>query len=164
MAKVIDVSSADIDFKKGVCAICKKNPVTRWCDFTTKYKQNTIFVRSYQDFKQANAYGAQNEQCNLPMCEDCAIQQVGDMHLCPHHQELMDQSEQTVEYLRMRQKRETIEILKSSSLDQEDMHENDFYFKVKRIVDENSELKKENVRMKKKIASLKKELETCRSG
>ncbi|MEK5069798.1 hypothetical protein [Sporosarcina sp. FSL K6-1508] len=168
MAEIVEISSVDIDFKKGVCAICKKKPVARWCDFTIKYAHNTIFFRRYQDFKEANAYGAQNEQCNLPMCSDCAAEQDGDMHLCPHHQKLMGQVEQQEEYLRMRQKRETFEInmkiMEPSSLDQEDMNGKGFYFKVKEVIDGNLELEKENERLKKEVKGLKSELEGFRNG
>ena len=167
MAKIFEISSSEIDFKKGVCAICKKNPVTRWCDFTTRYQQTTFFFRKYQDFKEANTYGVQNSQCNLPMCDDCATEQYGDMHLCPHHQYLMDQVSQPNEYLRMRQQRETYEIAANillSPLEGENMHDKDFYFKVQQVVEDNIQLSKDKVQLLKEIEQLKKEVNQYESG
>lgn len=167
MAEIIEISSSDIDFKKGVCAICKKNPVVRWCDFTTKYRHNTIFFRRYQDFKDANTYGAQNAQCDLPMCEDCAAEQDGDMHLCPHHQSLMEQADQPDEYLRMRQKRESFEIadnIMRGPFEGEDMHDKGFYFKVQNVAEENARLLKEKTQLLKEIKNLKKEVSDYEYG
>lgn len=168
MTKVIEITSSDIDFKKGVCAICRKNPVSRWCDFTTRYQQTIFFFRNFQDFKEANTYGAQNTQCNLPMCENCSIEQVGDMHLCPHHQNLMELADQPNEYLRMRQQRETYEIdanfLLSQPLEGEVMDDKDFYFKVQKVVEDNMQHAKEKSQLLKEIEHLKKKIADYESG
>lgn len=167
MAEIIEISSSDIDFKKGVCAICRKNPVSRWCDFTTRYQQTTFFFRKYQYFKDANTYGVQNSQCNLPMCEDCATEQDGDMHLCSHHQNLMEQASQPNEYLSMRQQRESYEIAENillSPLEGEDMYDKDFYFKVQQVVEDNMQMEKEKDRLLKEIEHLKKEVTDYERG
>lgn len=167
MAEIIEISSSEIDFQKGVCAVCRKRPVTKWCDFTIKYAHSTIFFRRYQDFKDANTYGAQNTQCDLPMCEECAVEQHGDMHLCPHHQSLIEQAELPTEYLRMRQKREKYENHMNVMLEQlegEDMTSQHFYFKVKQIVDENESLQNTNKRLLKQIKELEKEISDYERG
>lgn len=162
MAEIIEISTADIDFQKGVCAVCKKKPVARWCDFITKYQHTTFFFRKWQDFKDANTYGMQHQQCNLPMCEQCASEQTGDMHLCPHHQSLMDQVEQPNEYLKMRQQREVLQIYidmkEPKVLEGEPMQDNTFYYKVKEIAERNDQLERENKRLHKRLAELECEI------
>lgn len=163
MAEIIDISTVDIDFQKGVCAVCKKKKVERWCDFVTKYQHTIFFFRKWQDFKESNTYGTQHQQCNLPMCEDCATEQTGDMHLCPHHQALMDKAEQPDDYLKMRQQREFLKIyedLKASvkPLEGEPMNDSRFYHQVQEIAQRNDVLEHENKRLEKRLAELEREI------
>lgn len=110
MAEIIQASSAGIDFEKGVCAVCKKMQVNRWCDYIIKYENYITFFRKYEDFIEANRRGEQYVTCDLPMCSECAEEVSMDTHLCPHHYELQLQAQLPDEYQRMRQQREKCKI------------------------------------------------------
>lgn len=110
MDNLLNVSSAAIDFKKGVCAICKKKPVERWCDYIISYSHNLITFRDYKSWAEANTRGAQYETCDLPLCVDCAKKQDGDAHLCPHHHNLQIQAKLPDKYQQGRQAREKYKI------------------------------------------------------
>lgn len=106
MGELIEASSSDIDFQKGVCAVCKKKQVARWCDYIIKYNHAITFFRRYQDFAEANRRGAMYQTCDLPMCADCAHNVSLDHDLCPHHKMLQDNARLPDEYQRQRQQRE----------------------------------------------------------
>lgn len=112
MKVVGEIISPKIDFEKGICSICRKKVVSRWCDFIIKYKNETIFIRDYKEFIEANRHGAQYETCDLPMCEECANTVSHDTHICPHHNELLKIVELPNEYQRQRQQREKSKILR----------------------------------------------------
>lgn len=170
MFEVVHGKEYGVDFTKGVCAICKKKKVSKWCDFTIAYKQNTVFLRDFEAFKAANEYGAQNEQCDLPMCEDCAAQQQGDMHLCPHHHELMKQAALPTDYLQMRQLREKQMIEREFAHGDGEVMQNslmkDFmkHEQITQVMKENSRLQQQVQELKRSDKLLKEELADYRSG
>lgn len=75
--------------KDGICAVCKRNPVNRWCDYVMSYDNDVYFFRQYKDFKEANS-GDQYDTCDLPMCDKCASSVGRDRDMCPHHKLLFD--------------------------------------------------------------------------
>ncbi|RKN86759.1 hypothetical protein [Paenibacillus ginsengarvi] len=92
--------------ENGICAVCRRNPVTRWCDFIIAYNNEFIWVKgSYKAFKEANS-GDKYETCDLPMCEKCANKVSRDRHLCPHHMKLHNQRELPDAYQKKRQHEE----------------------------------------------------------
>lgn len=100
-----------IDFKKGICAVCRQKPVTRWCDYVIRYDHAVLFLRGHKDFMEANRRGAQYKTCDLPMCADCAYNVSLDHDLCPHHKMLQDMARLPDDYQRQRQQREQTMIL-----------------------------------------------------
>lgn len=88
--------------KDGVCAICKRRPVNRWCDYVISYETTTTFFRDYKDFVSANRQN-DYETCDLPMCETCATNGGRDRDLCPHHMGLHRTVKLPDEYQRRRQ-------------------------------------------------------------
>ena len=99
-----------IDFEKGICSVCKKSQVSKWCDYITEYNHFVLFLRNYEDMIEANRRGASYRTCDLPMCSNCAKEVSSDTHLCPHHHHLHKQVELPEKYQRSRQKREHMKI------------------------------------------------------
>jgi len=93
----------DVSFgENGICAVCRRNPVNRWCDYVISYDNYFIFLRDYKQFiaaNQSNDY----ETCDLPMCEKCAKEVSIDRHLCPHHMKLHTQRHLPDAYQKKRQ-------------------------------------------------------------
>ncbi|MEF3306657.1 hypothetical protein [Paenibacillus sp. GYB003] len=89
--------------ENGICAVCRRNPVNRWCDYIISYDNSIIFVKgSYQTFKEMNQ-GDKYETCDLPMCDKCANEVSIDRHLCPHHMKLHTQRHLPDAYQKKRQ-------------------------------------------------------------
>lgn len=108
MAEVIESFGSN-----GICAICKRNPVNRWCDYVVSYDTSTTFLRNYKDFIAVN--GAKDyETCDLPMCDKCATSVGRDRDLCPHHISLHRKIQLPDEYLRQRQIQERISIYREA--------------------------------------------------
>lgn len=80
-----------INIKDGVCAVCRKKAVSRWCDFIIKYDNHLTFFRDRRMFNEANQHNADYETCDLPMCEDCSTNVSRDTDMCPHHNSLLHQ-------------------------------------------------------------------------
>lgn len=98
----------------GVCAICRRNPVKRWCDYVVAYDNQIIFFRDYKDFVDANS-AISYETCDLPLCDKCATNVGRDRDLCPHHMSLHSQVKLPEEYQRLRQIREKQKMRNNSS-------------------------------------------------
>lgn len=75
----------EVDFELGLCAVCKKKPVTQFCDYILEYHNDIIFIRDRKLFNDINRRGEQYETCDLPMCRDCAKEISIDHDLCPYH-------------------------------------------------------------------------------
>ncbi|QJC52737.1 hypothetical protein HGI30_14985 [Paenibacillus albicereus] len=104
MADVIDSFGSN-----GICAVCKRNPVNRWCDYVVDYSNPLTFFRDYKDFIEANR-GDKYETCDLPICDKCATNVGKDRDLCPHHMGLHGKAQLPDEYQRQRQGRERAKI------------------------------------------------------
>lgn len=89
----------------GICAVCRKRPVERWCDYVIGYDNHVTFMRDYKSFIEANR-PQQYETCDLPMCIECATNVGRDRDLCPHHMSLHRNVKLPVEYQRNRQAQE----------------------------------------------------------
>lgn len=85
----------------GICAVCKRNPVSRWCDYVVDYSNPVTFLRNYKDFVAVNS-GNGYQTCDLPMCSTCAASVGRDRDLCPHHMALHRQRELPSDYQRRR--------------------------------------------------------------
>ena len=107
-----EIISPSIDFEKGICSVCRKRVVNRWCDFIISYNNGPIFFRNYKDFVEINRRGAQYETCDLPMCEECVNTVSHDTHICPHHNKLLMDVDLPDEYQKQRQQREKSKILR----------------------------------------------------
>jgi hypothetical protein len=94
--------------KDGICAVCKRNPVNRWCDFVMSYDNATIFLRDYKDFINVNEKSY--DTCDLPMCDKCAANVGRDRDMCPYHKGLFDKRKLPDEYQRIRASRERTKI------------------------------------------------------
>lgn len=95
-----------INIKNGACAICRKKPVERWCDFIVKYDNHLTFFRDRKMFNEANQHNADYQTCDLPMCEDCAVNVSRDTDMCPHHNNLLNQVSLPDAHQRKRQTQE----------------------------------------------------------
>lgn len=95
--------------KDGICAVCKRNPVNRWCDYIMEYDKPTYFHRDYKTHLAINS-GDSNKTCDLPMCEQCAFNVGTDRDICPHHKTLYDKRELPDAYQRMRASNESAKI------------------------------------------------------
>lgn len=93
----------------GICAICKRNPVNRWCDYVVGYDNNIIFLRGYKEFMDANG-GCNHSTCDLPMCDKCATNVSRERDFCPHHMSLHRKAELPDKYQRSRQTQAKMEI------------------------------------------------------
>ena len=96
--------------KDGICAVCKRNPVNRWCDYVMSYDNNITYFRQCKDFKDSNS-GNDYDTCDLPMCNKCAANVGRDRDMCPHHKMLFDKKELPDEYQRVRAAQERRKIL-----------------------------------------------------
>lgn len=96
--------------ENGICAVCKRKPVSKWCDYVTGYENSTLFLRNYKDFISANS-GNDYTTCDLPMCNSCATSVGRDRDLCPHHMSLHRQKELPNKYQRQRQMQEKVNVL-----------------------------------------------------
>jgi len=74
-----------VNFRLGLCAVCRKNPATQFCDYIMEYHNNLIFMRNRRDFNEINRRGEQYETCDLPICKNCSYEISRDHDLCPHH-------------------------------------------------------------------------------
>ncbi|MEC1178521.1 hypothetical protein P9B03_08515 [Metasolibacillus meyeri] len=110
MNNIVNIPSAEVDHQKNVCAICKKQPVVRWCDYIIRYDHAHIFLRNPQASKEPNRRGAQYKTCDLPMCENCVHEASLDHDLCPHHSQLLRQAMLPTDYQRERQQLEKVKI------------------------------------------------------
>lgn len=81
------------DFKLGLCAVCKKQHATQFCDYIMEYHNNIMFMRDRKSFNEENRRGSQYETCDLSLCRDCAQEISRDHDLCPHHFGLHQQRE-----------------------------------------------------------------------
>ncbi|MGG1670014.1 hypothetical protein ACIFOE_05055 [Paenibacillus sp. NRS-1783] len=86
----------------GICAVCRRDPVSRWCDYVVDYVNSVTFLRNYKDFVAVNN-GNDYTTCDLPMCDKCATSVGRDRDLCPHHMSLHRQTELPDQYQRRRQ-------------------------------------------------------------
>lgn len=75
----------EIDFRLGLCTICKSKPATQFCDYIMEYHNNIMFVRDRKTFNEVNRRGQQYETCDLPLCINCSFEVSRDHDLCPHH-------------------------------------------------------------------------------
>lgn len=89
--------------ENGICAICRKKPVERWCDYVTEYTNNITFFRNHKDFAKANQWGSDYQTCDLPMCIDCASEISLNRHFCTHHYKLHQLAELPNKYQKRRQ-------------------------------------------------------------
>ena len=103
-----------IEFEKGICSVCKKRKVSKWCDYIVEYNHHVLFLRNYEDMIEANKRGADYKTCDLPICFECAKEVSMDTHLCPHHHNLHKQAELPDSYQRNRQKREQMKVMVDS--------------------------------------------------
>lgn len=99
-----------INIGNGICSICKRKEVSRWCDYIIDYDNSILFVRSRQLFNEINRRGAKYQCCSLPMCEECAFSVGHDTDFCPHHFGLHRKSELPTTYQRKRQQEEILKI------------------------------------------------------
>lgn len=97
----------------GICAVCRKRPVERWCDYIVSYDNSTVFTREYKSFIEINR-STQYETCDLPMCTECATNVSVDRDLCPHHMSLQRKVELPDQYQRRRQSQEKAKILQGN--------------------------------------------------
>jgi len=96
--------------ENGICAVCRKRPVERWCDYVISYDNCVTFVRDYKSFIEINRT-TQYETCDLPMCTECATNVSISRDLCPHHMELHRKVELPDKYQRQRQAQEKAKML-----------------------------------------------------
>lgn len=94
----------------GICAVCKRNPVNRWCDYIMEYDKPVYFCRDYKNHIAANS-GDSNTTCDLPMCDECASSVGTNKDLCPHHKSLFNKRELPNPYQKARAARERAKIL-----------------------------------------------------
>jgi len=112
MVELISIPSAEVDYQKNVCAICKEHSVTRWCDYVIRYDHAHFYLRNYKNFVEANRRGAQYKTCDLPMCEECAHQVSLDHDFCPYHKRLQEQVALPDVYQKKRQELEKQKIMR----------------------------------------------------
>lgn len=91
--------------ENGICAVCRRRPVERWCDYVISYDNSVVFTRDYKSFVEINRSN-QYETCDLPMCKECAKNVSVDRDLCPHHMSLHQKVKLPDEYQRRRQTQE----------------------------------------------------------
>lgn len=100
------MNSEIVDMTAGICGVCRKNPVSRWCDFIIKYDNHLTFFRDRGMFNESNQHNADYQTCDLPMCEDCAINVSRETDMCPHHNNLLNQVDLPNVHQRKRQGQE----------------------------------------------------------
>lgn len=98
----------------GICAVCRRRPVERWCDYIISYDNSIVFARDYKTFVDIN-HSTQYETCDLPMCKECANNVSIDRDLCPHHMKLHQNAKLPDEYQLQRQWQEKYKIFEEAS-------------------------------------------------